>query len=341
MTIAIIIASYNRKNTLLQAVQSALNLFVPVGFERHVIVIDDGSTDQSFESLLENSSLQLTEKKIENQTEKSFILKMASSPDHLTVLKCENGERGLARNRAAQWSQKHLSPDWFLFLDSDDCLVETSLLRFAQAIELHKKNIPILFYSWFALWDGNKTPTQTRQKFMPLPEGDLSIDVLSQTFIPLGASLISAQAFFSAGQFPTDRALSGSEDKILITRLAFAGKIAFCPQVAVWYRQHSGNTDRNAMLRSIELTELELIPDIEKKFKEKTPIILNKIRRHSFFKMVGYSIFNRDFKYALFLFAQGVFKNNLILLDWYYWKMLLIFCFHFFKSLIPCQIKNS
>lgn len=327
MTVAIVIASYNRKSTLLQAVRSALDLIIPVGIERYVIVIDDGSTDQSFESLLGNSALLLTEK------EKDNFEKMATSPLNLTVLRCKNGERGLARNHAAEWSQKNISPDWFLFLDSDDCLVETALMRFAQAIEQNKKNLPVLFYSWYALWDGHNSPTQMRQKFTHTSQGDLSIKVLNQTFIPLGASLISASAFFSVGQFPIDRALSGSEDKILITRLAFAGRIDFCPQVAVWYRQHAGNTDRNSMLKSIELTESELIPDIEKKFGQQTQTILKKFRRHSFLKMIGYSIFNRDFKYAFSLFFKGAFNNISILLDWSYWKMLLIFGVHFLKSL--------
>jgi glycosyltransferase involved in cell wall biosynthesis len=322
MNIAIIIASYNRRNVLIQAVQSALRLQVPAGVNRQVVVMDDGSTDKTFEDLLSYRTLQLTEVA---DVETPFIRRAQSSSWPLTLLRSENGERGAARNKAALWCKKKFSSDWFLFLDSDDVLVESALLRFVQTLERQFSKDSVVLYSWYAIWNGKDSPTQLKQRFVIGPDGDASVAAIKDTFIALGASMIRAVAFFEVGMFPEDRQLSGSEDKILLTRLALAGPIQFCRQVAVWYRQHPNNTEPAIMLKSIELTEESLKKDIEKKFGVRSAEILKAMNRHSFFKRLGYMIFTRHLKTAFLLFFKAPVKDIFVLFRWKYWRLLLSF----------------
>ncbi len=290
MIYTVVITTYNRAATVLEAIDSVRNLQRPLNSLVKTVVVDDGSRDGSFEKILEAyGPFEVTT--INDET-------IAVSSD-LSLLRLQNGERGRARNRGAEFARKTHGADWFLFLDSDDCLVSTALVRFDQSLRDHEK--VDICYSWCVPWSGVSSPTLSSAVFCLHPDGDLSHEVLGTTFLSLGATLLKAEGFFSSGMFPEERELSGSEDKILLTRMAFKGRAVFCRQVATWYRQHESNTDFEKMCTSIDLTTRALRDDINSKFGVEQAKALAILERHGMEKKIGYGIYTRHMSEAFHL----------------------------------------
>ena len=320
MRVTVVIATYNRGATLGEALASVEHLLVPVGWELSAVVIDDGSTDGTFAELLKERQLSAREAS-------SPYLEVVHRPG-LTALRVANGERGRARNLAAAYARDTFAPDWFLFLDSDDVLVETALVRFAQRLERAQDSAAIgLCYSWCAEWNGRTSPSLGKQRFSSLPEGDLAERVLVETFIPLGATLISSAAFFSVGMFPEARALAGSEDKILLGRLALAYPVLFAPQVATWYRQHGSNTPFAVMIHSIDLMAQELSGDIMQKFPVSGAWHQEAFRQANILKKIGYAVFTRNLRAGWGLFIAELLRSPGILGDRRSWGLVARLCY--------------
>ena len=107
--VSVIIPTYNRVSTVLDAVRSALNqTYASI----EVIVVDDGSTDDTAEQLLTFSS-------------------------QITILSQKNSGPSLARNNGA----RHASGDIFAFLDSDDVWKPDKILRQVALMESYGKSM--------------------------------------------------------------------------------------------------------------------------------------------------------------------------------------------------------
>lgn len=248
MILSIVIPTYNRKNFAIQAVDSILNQKTAADF--HVVVVDDGSSDNSF--------LELS-KRYENNSK-------------VTILKKQNGERGAARNFGAKWICENTNADWLLFFDSDDVLLPSAIEHFSRAANGCRENV-VGLYGAIQLWDGN-IPYHVDKKVSPCPEGDLSRCVLKKTILPLGATFIRRRVFENIGGFSENRALSGSEDWVFLTQVALAGRINFIPHVLTLYRRHQGNTDLARTMESIRLAMEAAMPIVKDHFKsERQPAL--------------------------------------------------------------------
>lgn len=308
MKLAVVIATYNRKSTILQAIYSVLDIEVPLGWSVEIIVVDDGSSDQTY----------------------SF-LKESEVGSRISILQQANAERGAARNFGAHYAQEHFRPDWLLFLDSDDQLSTNGLIRTSQKIALIPIQDTALIYGWCSNWDGNESPTKWPQKFETMPSGDIAEFCLESTFVPLGATLIASRFFFDLGGFSEDRRLSGSEDKILITRLAFAGKAEFCPGVIAWYRQHPSNTDPSQMLRSIDLSRYVIDQEIDKKFVSRAKKLKIKFDFHCFIKKIGHAVYLRRRGLAMQIFFEQISFRPMTVFSMKTWRIVLICFISLFK----------
>ena len=51
MKLSIIIPVYNEKNTILDCIERVRSVALPLGFEKEIIIVDDGSTDGTGELL--------------------------------------------------------------------------------------------------------------------------------------------------------------------------------------------------------------------------------------------------------------------------------------------------
>lgn len=106
LLISVVIPLYNKEKTIEQSLRSVLR---QKGCEFEVIVVDDGSTDNSVEQV----------KKINNPK-----IKLVSQP---------NGGPGAARNTGA----KAANGDWLVFLDADDELLPNALHTFSDFIKAY------------------------------------------------------------------------------------------------------------------------------------------------------------------------------------------------------------
>lgn len=106
LLISVVIPLYNKEKTIEQSLRSVLR---QEGCEFEVVVVDDGSTDNSVEQV----------KKINNPK-----IKLVSQP---------NGGPGAARNTGA----KAANGDWLVFLDADDELLPNALHTFSDFIKAY------------------------------------------------------------------------------------------------------------------------------------------------------------------------------------------------------------
>ena len=127
MLFSVIVPTYNRGDRIKQTIESVLTQSYS-DFE--VIIVDDGSTDNT-ESIIKS----LTDNRIK-------------------YYKIENSERGAARNIGFQIS----SGDYVNFFDSDDLALNKHLKVAANFIKRYHK--PPLFHLNFGYIDDNKRKTQ-------------------------------------------------------------------------------------------------------------------------------------------------------------------------------------
>lgn len=178
---SIIIPTYNRKHIIGKTIESALNQEFD-DFE--VIVVDDGSTDNTAEFLKETFD------------------------DQIKVISIENGERGRARNTGAQSAKGQ----YVYFLDSDDILYPEHLRKAHEFIQ--SKHFPKWIFQEYELsQDGKNTKIKynrrdpiktlvTKGNFMSCHGVFLRMDIAVQH------------------PFDENRIIAGSEDYALWLELA-------------------------------------------------------------------------------------------------------------------------
>lgn len=207
-TVSVIIPNYNYGRFLGEAIESVLVQTYPC---REIIVVDDGSTDNSLEILAPY------EKKGVN------------------VIRQKNCGVGAARNAGVRAS----SGDLIAFLDADDFWLPQKngkqierLLADPEfglvACGLKKINAA-----------GEMIETCTEGK-----EGWFAEDILILKAIMAGpgsSSLLWRKVFEQAGGFDERREMHPSEDWEFSYRVALVAKIAFVPTVLVAYRIHGEN----------------------------------------------------------------------------------------------------
>jgi glycosyltransferase involved in cell wall biosynthesis len=209
---AIIIPTYNRAEMVCQAAESALAQSRACA----VVVVDDGSTDNTLERL-------------------------ARFGDRLDVVTQENAERGAARNTGARALPQ---ADPLIFLDADDLLEPNHL----EAVLKLVKASPgaSLVSTGVRLVNQSLSPIGALRVGRPGPitlEGFLR----GREIVPQGAMAVRRWAFDAVNGFSERRDLSGSEDWLFV-----ASALALAPghrgtQVTVQLREHGGNTGRDSM----------------------------------------------------------------------------------------------
>ena len=295
--LAVVIPTYNRKLFVMEAVDSILKQKVPSGWDFVVVVVDDGSSDGTYELLSGLSALNAK----------------------LKVLVKNNGERGAARNYGAEWTIKTLRPDWLLFFDSDDILSPGALWEFAS--DGTKSDEWVAAYGAIQAWDG-KAASVAAQRIKRSVEGDIAKLILKKPILPLGATFLKVSAYQSIGGFLEDRRMSGSEDWVFLTRLALAGRIRFIPKLMTLYRQHSGNTDPERCLISIQLALAAAVPYVTEHPTIEDP--LKQLFRLEVFLKAGVLIAQNRLPAARKLIAGAVAKDRRLLADWTLWSLRLV-----------------
>jgi glycosyltransferase involved in cell wall biosynthesis len=197
-TICICIPCYNTQNYILSAVQSCLSQNKPAD---RIIVVDDGSTDNSLELIKDIPGIQ--------------------------VLKKENGGVSSARNLGLQHSRE----DYIIFLDSDDILKRTALKTYLSAIE--KYNHPDLLYGNNDIIDSEGK--LIRKNFIKTGKVTL-LDVLYGNNPVPSQTVFNRNIIQRLGGF--DTSLYHSEDFDLLLKVLNCGTGISISDIVVEYRKH-------------------------------------------------------------------------------------------------------
>jgi glycosyltransferase involved in cell wall biosynthesis len=219
---SIVIPTYNRASMIGVAIKSVLAQDYP---HWELIIIDDGSTDNTSELISEFKDLRIH------------------------YLKTENRERGAARNTGIKMAKG----DFVAFLDSDDYLLANHLTVAAKIIK-ERTEIEFLHLNFeFRSEDGKLV-----QKAANLPP------VLNEKLIGTNvigcAGVVVKRELILEYLFSEDRNLSGTEDYELWLRIAAAHPIIHFPEVTTVMIEHKG---RSMAEHQMEKTRMRILLFIE------------------------------------------------------------------------------
>lgn len=207
-TVSVIIPNYNYGRFLSEAIESVLAQTYSC---REIIVVDDGSTDNSLEVLV--------------RYEKNGV----------KVIRQKNCGVGAARNVGVRAS----SGDLVAFLDADDFWMPQKIEKQIERL-LADPDFGLVGCGLKKLDAAGETiETCTEGK-----EGWRAEDILILEGIMAGpgsSSLLWRRVFEQAGGFDERKEMHPSEDWEFSYRVARVAKIAFVPTVLVAYRIHGGN----------------------------------------------------------------------------------------------------
>lgn len=220
---AIIIPTYNRREMVLQAVESALDQTRSAT----VVVVDDGSTDGTAEAVRE------------------------AFGGRVRLHIQENRERGAARNAGAALAG---DADLLVFLDADDLLLPDHVGAVEAAADAHPDASMIVVRARL-VWgvDGEDrgadgTGPVPGPLLDPAPPGTVVLDDFLEGGVALPPTLVAFRStvFRSTGGFPEERIYSGSEDWLLAARVLARGRGVRIPAVTALVRRHPANTMADA-----------------------------------------------------------------------------------------------
>ncbi|MFN0277451.1 MAG: glycosyltransferase family 2 protein [Pyrinomonadaceae bacterium] len=231
--ISVIIPNYNYGRYLRQAVQSALDQTLR---PHEIIVVDDGSTDESKEIL------------------RGF-------GDSIKIIEQSNKGVAAARNNGAEIADG----EFLAFLDADDYWHNEKL---EKQMEKFDSDAEIGFvHCGHSNVDENGVHLDD---YISGQEGWVASELLRfQEVVIANTIIVRREVFKKVGGYDTNRELHPSEDWDLCYRLARVCKLGFVRESLLYYRQHGqgGHTNigrmERAMLTAFEKAFLDPAKDIQ------------------------------------------------------------------------------
>lgn len=135
-SISILVPAYNEADNIVESVESLLKLEYP---EYHIIVVNDGSADETLQRLIDYFNLSKTDIYFEKQIDHQKIRATYRSPDTpmLTVIDKENGGKADALNAGLNISET----DLICSIDADSILEQNVLKKLIQTFIEHKNTV--------------------------------------------------------------------------------------------------------------------------------------------------------------------------------------------------------
>jgi glycosyltransferase involved in cell wall biosynthesis len=284
--VSVIIPAHNAAPFICQAIES---IFSQTLQPLEIIVIDDGSTDQTIQ-LVKNYQASVR------------------------LLKQEKSGVSSARNVGIRQSKG----EFVAFLDADDVFIEPTKLEKQLGIIL-EKHCDIVISGW-QITDENLNPISDRSLWQEVPHLNLfnlirSVPVLPSALLVRRSKLLEIDGF--------DESLTNAEDVDLIFRLVLAGcRAEWLKEVTVAYRKHSTNAT-NQIRRQHQgmkkvLEKLFLRPDLPLSIRQ----IEHEIRYHSLIWSAFDCFLAGDLtemkKYLLDSCEFAKYSHEGLLMDWFY-----------------------
>lgn len=222
--VSVIIPTYNCDRFLPEAINSVLQQTLT---QLEIIVIDDGSTDQT-----------------------AAILQayQARHGDRVRTVSRFNQGVSAARNHGIQLAQG----EWIAFLDADDVFFPDKLKAQLQ-VAAENPDLGMIHSGWQRVDSAGKVLTIV-EPWHQVPRLDLEGWLRYKPVLP-SAMLFRRDWLLRSGGF--DPRFSMSEDTELILRLARSGcESEWLRQVTVSYRQHDSNATHKGLLQARSLTTI-------------------------------------------------------------------------------------
>ncbi len=209
--ITVVIPCYNQGDYLAEAIESVLAQTHP---NREVIVIDDGSTDETPE--------------------------VAARYPEVGYIYQDNQGLSAARNTGISASRG----EYLVFLDADDRLLRDALRIGYEILSSHPDCGFVSGHHYHIRRDGT---LQTRYPQEPMGSDDPYLALLMNNYIGMHATVMYRRSVFeTVGNFNT--ALSACEDYDLYLRVARTQPTVRHAQFVAEYRHHDANMSRDAIL---------------------------------------------------------------------------------------------
>jgi glycosyltransferase involved in cell wall biosynthesis len=221
-TISVVIPNYNRANLIGETLN---NLRCQTRPPDEIIVVDDGSTDESVSVI------------------KSF-------GDHVKLLQQPNSGPGVARNLGLE----HATGEFVQFFDSDDLCTFNKLG--AQADALERTGADFAYGPWLQarLKDGRAIYSEPPLQQRKLPESASALSWFLRGWVVVFQSCMFRRSFLDrVGRYRPD--LMPSEDSEFLFRILKAGaRSVYVPEALVLYRVHEEGQITGAGMRQAQRT---------------------------------------------------------------------------------------
>ncbi|WP_069592604.1 CDP-glycerol glycerophosphotransferase family protein [Methanosphaera sp. WGK6] len=210
---SIVMSIYNVEDYINEAIDSIINQTLDFNENIQLILVDDGSCDNST--------------KILQEYQRKY-------PSNITLIIKENEGQGPSRNRGLEYVQGR----YVNFLDSDDYLTPETLENVYQFFKKHEKEIDIVAIPMY-LCDKSTGPHRLNDKFKKTRIIDLEIE-------PNNPQLSTSSAFFKKEvfdkfKFPTN--LVSSEDAYILAQILLEKKkYGVVKEAKYYYRQRFDST---------------------------------------------------------------------------------------------------
>lgn len=229
--ISVIIATYNRRDFIIEAVQSALNQTYQ---NIEVIIVDDGSTDDS-----------------------RLLIEQAFGDDpRVTYYYQDNNKRASAFNRGLE----HAKGEYIAIVDSDNRWLPCRLEKGYEA--LAKNPDYDIVYGDIILIDEHGE--EISQKNMKRYSGKITSKLIKDNFVTINTALVPRRCFDEMG--PMDVSRKRADDYELWLRMSTAYRFLYLPEFLAEYRVMDDqiSSDKTRRLDA----NLSIISDFRKKFPE-------------------------------------------------------------------------
>ncbi len=209
-SISVIIPTYNRKATLIRAINSVLNQTVPV---KEILVCDDGSTDNSWQEVEQ--------------------LKR----DNIIWLPCgRNGRPAIPRNRGILKA----TGNWVAFLDSDDEWLPEKLTQ--QLSTLKQSGLQAVAANANRIVEGKSFGLYGTFQGARITFNEL----LSCNYNICSSVMVARDVLLKTAGFPEAETFKAIEDYSLWLKLTTATDFAYIPQALLNYYDNSPDSIRTA-----------------------------------------------------------------------------------------------